>query len=136
MKLIKKDDLVRYLHTQKETLYRISEQLNIDICNASCDLESNLAQQSQISYGIDIIMGLLDKLEKPELNIAELDDNGNIIFYLSPENEFSSYYEYLSSQGVSAIALFNGSTENLDMEGKKHIMRHLVELLRGIQKSR
>lgn len=61
---INKDKLLRYLLDQKDTMYRKYGDISYEIDNADINLGEKLSEQSQLSYGIDIISAVIDKLDE------------------------------------------------------------------------
>lgn len=61
---INKDKLLRYLLNQKDTMYRKYGDISYEIDNADINLGEKLSEQSQLSYGIDIISAVIDKLDE------------------------------------------------------------------------
>lgn len=61
---INKDKLLRYLLDQKDTMYRKYGDISYKIDNADINLGEKLSEQSQLSYGIDIISAVIDKLDE------------------------------------------------------------------------
>lgn len=61
---INKDKLLRYLLDQKDTMYRKYGDISYEIDNADINLGEKLSEQSQLSYGIDIISSVIDKLDE------------------------------------------------------------------------
>lgn len=61
---INKDKLLRYLLDQKDTMYRKYGDISCEIDNADINLGEKLSEQSQLSYGIDIISAVIDKLDE------------------------------------------------------------------------
>lgn len=61
---INKDKLLRYLLDQKDTMYRKYGDVSYEIDNADINLGEKLSEQSQLSYGIDIISAVIDKLDE------------------------------------------------------------------------
>ena len=61
---INKDKLLRYLLDQKDTMYRKYGIICYEIDNDDINLGEKLSEQSQLSYGIDIISAVIDKLDE------------------------------------------------------------------------
>lgn len=61
---INKDKLLRYLLDQKDAMYRKYGDISYEIDNADINLGEKLSEQSQLSYGIDIISAVIDKLDE------------------------------------------------------------------------
>ena len=61
---INKDKLLRYLLDQKDTMYRKYGVISYEIDNDDINLGEKLSEQSQLSYGIDIISAVIDKLDE------------------------------------------------------------------------
>ena len=61
---INKDKLLRYLLDQKDTMYRKYGIISYEIDNDDINLGEKLSEQSQLSYGIDIISAVIDKLDE------------------------------------------------------------------------
>ena len=61
---INKDKLLRYLLDQKDTMYRKYGDISYKIDNADINLGEKLSEQSQLSYGIDLISAGIDKLDE------------------------------------------------------------------------
>lgn len=131
MKLINKDKLLQYLLKQRDAMYRQYDRLNREIDNGSSNLGVKISEQSQISYGIDIISALINMLDECVFDLAELKKNDIIIFNLtdSTHEALTNTFEYLDSCGVSAVAMFKESSRLMELDEKRVMIQYLVGLL-------
>lgn len=112
-------------------MYRQYDRLNRDIDNGTSNLGGMINEQSQISYGIDIISALINLLDEYEFDLAELKDNGVVIFNLDNPTHKSlmNTFEYFSNYGISAVAMFDENSKPMELDEKRIMIQYLVGLM-------
>lgn len=131
MKLLEKESLLKWISSKRDFLYNQYAIISGEIDNGCVDLDSKLSDQAQISYGIDVVSELIDLLDNCTFDFAEIKKDNIIIFDIR-QKTFQDTYEYLSSHGVSAVALFSGE-KTMCLEEKKNIINYLASLLTELQ---
>lgn len=135
MKLINKDSLLKVLLNKRDSMYRQYDRLNQAIDNDCPNLDSKFSELSQISYGIDIVTEFIDLLDNFIFDLAKIRNDNIIIFNLCEDIDDETLintFEYLSSCGISAVAMFNNENY-MELDEKRNMINYLVRLLEELK---
>lgn len=135
MKLINKDSLLKVLLNKRDSMYRQYDRLNQAIDNDCPNLDSKFSELSQISYGIDIVTEFIDLLDNFIFDLAKIKNDNIIIFNLCEDIDDETLintFEYLSSCGISAVAMFNNENY-MELDEKRNMINYLVHLLEELK---